>query len=151
MEASSSDGSEIPESLSPDELCLQPMKSNPGFSQVCNLCIQVFHERQIDKAKAHVEFLSTLEESAKRGCRLCNLVSECFRNDVQGKDITRLSLRYKLDYIFWTRIEFESLSMQRYCFINCEPIERKSRSRVEMQQLMKFDSIGLCFDFKTED
>ena len=129
MEESSSDGSEIPKSLSPDKLCLQPMKYHPGFSQLCNLCIQVFFEREEDESRPHIEFLSTLEESAKRGCRLCNLISECFIEHVQGKPITTLSLvslRYKQGD-FYEDIEFESLSMQRKCSIQCESIERKSR------------------------
>ena len=127
MEASASNGSQIPKSLSLDELYLQPMKSYPGFSPLCNLCIKVFRGRtEYGEYKPHVEFLSTLEESAKRGCRLCNLISACFREHVQGKAITRLSLRYHLDYAFY-HIEFKSLSMQQEFYINYEPVKRKSR------------------------
>ena len=97
-----------------DELCLQPLKSYPGFSQLCNLCIRVFLEREKDKSKAHVELLSTLEESAKRGCRLCNLIFECFREQVQGKAIINLSLRYRVFYDFWT-LHFWSQSTRFDC------------------------------------
>ena len=126
MEASSSNGSEIPNNLGPDELCLKPMKSYPGFSQLCNLCIQVFREREKHKWKAHVQLLSTLEESAKRGCRLCNLISECFREYVQGKAITRLSLKYSVGNI-GLELESESLSMHSPCYITCDPTKGKSQ------------------------
>lgn len=125
MEASSSGGSEIPKSLSPDELCLQPLESYHGFSQVCNLCIQVFRAREKVHRKAHVELLSTLVESAKRGCRLCNLLLEHFREHVQGKAIISLS------YTNARIITFESMRRHQ-CFIHCEPIEQ----RVGVQQLM---------------
>ena len=118
MEASASDGW--------DELCLQPLESYPGFSQLCNLCILVFRERRQQKSKALVEFLSTLEESAKRGCRLCNLIFRCCSEDVEVKAITRLSLRYMVDYPP-NIILFESLSMQRNYYIAYEQVEGKSQ------------------------
>ena len=150
MEASFSDGSEIPKSLSPDELCLQPLEYYPGFPRLCNLCIQVFCKIGAVHHKAHVDFWSTLGESAKRGCRLCNLISECFIEHVQGKPIIELCLRYKQGDCY-EDIEFKPLSMQQKCSIQCEPIERKSRCRVRRQQLIKSDSIIRHFEFDTED
>ncbi len=130
MEVSSSDGSEMLESLSPDELSLQPLESYPGFSQLCNLCIQVFREREKVHRKAHIELLSTLVESAKRGCRLCSLLLEHFKEHVQGKAI--ISLSYGKNAHIMT---FES--MRRHgCYIHCETIEQ----RVGTPQLM--DSIA---------
>ena len=125
MEASFSDGSEINNNIQPDELCLQPLKSYPGFSQLCNLCIKIFRERQKGESKPHVDHLSTLEESAKRGCRLCNLISECFREHIQGKAITRLNLRYRVGYNFYY-VRFDSLSTQHQHSISCHHVDGKS-------------------------
>ena len=125
MEASASDRPEIINSLGPDELCLRPLKRpDPGFSQLCNLCIRVFRERQEGQTRAHVELSSTLEESAKRGCRLCNLIFECFREQIQGSFNTCLSLRYRT-FKNLRNLRFESTSMSFYCDINCDHIERK--------------------------
>ena len=148
MEASFSDGSEKPNRLWQDELCLQPLKSYPGFSsQLCNLCIQVFRGEQEAEPKVHVELLLTLEVSAERGCGFCNLILKCFSEDSQCRTTTRLSLRYRVGYQF-SYVRFESLFMQRCYIISGEHIEGKSQCRAKMQQLMKFDSIVLYSDFE---
>ena len=125
MEASSSDGSESPNDLWQDELCLQPLQSYPGFSQLCNLCILVCRQTRQRTSKAHVEFLSTLEESAKRGCRLCNLLLEWFREEIQAKSITRVSLKYRLNGYFG--LEFESPSKKYRYSLQAEEVGGKSQ------------------------
>ena len=149
MEASASNGSQIPKSLSLDKLCLQLMKSYPGFSPLCNLCIKVFRGRtEYGEYKAHLELLSTLEESAKRGCRLCNLISECFREHVQGKAISCVNLRYRIED--FQNLRFESLSTEFYCDINCDHVKGKPHRHVGLLQVLKHDSIALYFDFGTK-
>ena len=120
--APSSDKPEIPDGLWPDKLCLQPLESYPGFSQLCNLCIWVFRERQQRKSRPHVASLSTLEESAERGCRLCNLLLEWFKEETQGKAITQASLSYRLDVF---GLEFESPSKQHRYLLNAQRVECK--------------------------
>ena len=117
--------SEASNSLWQDELCLQPLKSYPGFSQLCNLCIQVFREIDPLKSKSHVEFLSTLEESARRGCRLCNLLLEWFREEIRGKTITRVSLSYQqVSFQWW---HFKSPSKQHQYFLQILDVGGKSQ------------------------
>ena len=147
MEAPFSDGSERPNSPWQDELCLQPLRSYPGFSsRLCKLCIQIFQGEQNIKAKVHVELLLTLEVSAERGCGFCNLILKCFSEHSQRRTTTRLSLRYTVGYQF-SYVRFESLSLQRCCIISGEHIEGKSQCRAKMQQLIDLDSLVLYSDF----
>ena len=58
-----------------DEMCLEPLASEPGFSRVCNACIRVFRvDPDYNKRANHVQYLDTLVRSAQRGCVLCALI-----------------------------------------------------------------------------
>ena len=132
MESSFTDRSEKPNSPWQDELCLQPLKSYPGFSsQLCNLCIQIFRGGQKAKPEVHVELLFTLEGSARRGCGFCNLILKCFSEHSQWSTTSRLSLSYSVGYQL-SYVKFESLSLQRCCTISGEHIKGKSQRRVEI-------------------
>lgn len=66
-----------------DDICLEPITPVPGFSKLCNACINVFRDDTPvrdpgDKSKKmhvrHIRCSDVLEISAGRGCRLCALL-----------------------------------------------------------------------------
>lgn len=57
-----------------DDICLEPLTSVPGFSELCNACIKVFRDGWRDQWTPHLRYLNTLTTSSRRGCRLCALL-----------------------------------------------------------------------------
>lgn len=89
-----------------DELCLEPLTSEPGFSRLCNACTRVFRVYPHNKRANHIQYLDTLGWSAQRGCVLCALIF--YR--IEGKNPSKypspqLNIRYEVGFPFAVKTE----------------------------------------------
>ena len=84
-----------------DAQCLELVTSTPGFSRVCNACIQLFRENSEhflqQPLEDHIQFLDTLVKSAQRGCLVCALLLNKVERLVGDVEIpSELQLTYAL-------------------------------------------------------
>ena len=62
-----------------DDLCLEPITPVAGFSKLCNACIKIFRDdvwerNDYHRLEKHIRYSDVLDLSARRGCRLCDLL-----------------------------------------------------------------------------
>lgn len=84
-----------------DDVCLEPLASEPGFSRLCNACIRVFRVYPRDKRANHVQYLDTLVRSAQRGCVLCALIlHKIERKDPKYHSSRQANITYNVCFPF---------------------------------------------------
>lgn len=90
-----------------DDICLEPLTSVPGFSELCNACIRVFRDSWRDQWTPHLRYLNTLTTSARRGCRLCALLLDKIQEQDEDLNIGF----WDVSTPFYKQIAFSSKAM----------------------------------------
>ena len=82
-----------------DEMCLEPLVSEIGYSTLCNACKRVFWVLPGEKGAKHIQYLDTLVRSAQRGCVLCSLVKYQIDDmDPSHHLLPQIEIRYEMSF-----------------------------------------------------
>lgn len=84
-----------------DEISLEPLVSEPGFSSLCNACRRIFCFHPGDESANHIQYLDTLVRSAQRGCVLCaKILYRIEAKKIDHHPSPQLNIRYQVGWPF---------------------------------------------------